>query len=338
MRQDRVIALDALRGFALCGILLVNIPWQIATIEMPWGPPSGGQFPAVDLLQYAVHGRFFPIFSLLFGAGFALFLDSAAARHPHPRLVLLRRLVVLGILGAAHQLLHPGEALLPYAIIGILILLPASWLPRGIVLPLSGLAIAAGLYLGGGTPLIPGLFLLGLATVRFGLIETLWHRRQQIAVLFAVTALAAVPAVAWQAASAASPNRERITALAGLIVAVAYGTGLLLVLGTRWGNAVEQVLAPLGRMALTNYLSATVVAAVAGPLIGLRHSAHYGRMIVLAVAILAVQVLCSRYWLARHAYGPLEWVWRCLTWWTLQPSASRKASVVAANRGESTML
>jgi len=314
--RRRVVALDALRGFALCGILLVNIPWQIVTISMEQGPPSGGRYFAVEVLEYLIHGRFFPIFSFLFGVSFALFLDTAAARSRHPRLVLLRRLVVLGALGVAHQQFHPGEALLPYAIFGVLVLLPASWLPRWIVLPAAVVALAGAILVGGGLLLIPGLFLLGLAAVRFGVIDTLSRRRKQIAVLFAVSAAAAVPATVWQAATWTDPSGERAAAIAGLIAAVAYSTGLLLILGTRFGAVLERFLAPLGRMALTNYVTATLIAIAAGPLLGLDNSAHYGRMIVLAVLILAAQALFSRHWLARHQYGPLEWVWRCLTWWT----------------------
>jgi uncharacterized protein len=314
--RQRIVVLDVLRGFALCGILLVNIPWSITTIRMPLGPPSGGMYPAADLLELIVHGRFFPIFSFLFGVSFAMFLDAAAVRARRPRLVLLRRLVVLGALGAAHQLLHAGEALTPYAIIGVLVLLPASWLSRRIVLPLAVIALAGGILVGGGILLIPGLFLLGLTTVRYGVIDTLPRRRKQLAVTFAVAAVALVPAVVWQASTSTTSFAEQIAAFAGLIGAVAYGTGLLLVLTTRLGVVFGQVLAPMGRMALTNYLSATLMAVAAAPFLQLHHSAHYGRMLALAVAILAVQALFSRWWLARHRYGPFEWVWRCLTWWT----------------------
>jgi uncharacterized protein len=313
--RHRVVALDALRGFALCGILLVNIPWQVVTIRMQQGPASGGRYFAVDLLEYLVHGRFFPIFSVLFGISFALFLDTAAARARHPRLVLLRRLVVLGVLGVAHPQLHNGEALTPYAIVGVVVMLPASWLPRWIVLPAAVVALAGGVLGGGGLLLIPGLFLLGLAAVRFGIIDTLPRRRKQIAVLFCVAAAAAIPATVWQAATWTDPNEENAAAVAGLIGALAYSTGLLLILGTRSGSVLERILAPLGRMALTNYLTATLIAAAAGPLLGLEHSAHYGRMIVLALVILAAQAAFSRCWLARYQYGPVEWIWRCLTWW-----------------------
>jgi uncharacterized protein len=322
--QRRVVALDALRGFALCGILLVNIPWQIITIRMASGPASGGRYPAVELLQYLISGRFFPIFSFLFGVSFALFLDSAAARSSHPRRVLLRRLVVLAVLGIAHQQLHPGEALTPYAIFGLLVLLPASWLPRWIVLAVAGAALVAGVLAGGGILLIPALFLLGLSAVRYGIVGTLAERRKQIALLFAIAAPAAVLGTIGEAAAYGAADGERIAAAAGLIGAIAYGSGLLLLLGTSRGAVLERFLAPLGRMALTNYLTATVVVAVVGPLVGLQHSAHYGRMIVLAVLILVGQALFSRYWLARYHYGPLEWIWRCLTWWTRTPN--RRAS------------
>ena len=318
--QRRVTALDALRGFALCGILLVNIPWAIGGIQMAWGPPSGGRYPAVDALHLFVQGRFFPIFSFLFGVGFALFLSTAAGRSSHPRLVLLRRLVALGVLGVAHQLLQPGEALAPYAIIGVLVLIPASWISRHVSLALAGLALVGGLWLNGGIALIPGLFLLGSAAVRYGVIETLHRRRRQIVVLFIAGAATATAATIWQAASTASLDAERIAAVAGLLGAVAYSTGLLLILRTRPGAALERILAPLGRMALTNYVTATIIALAAGPLIGLTESAHYGRMLALAAAILTIQVVVSRSWLIRFRYGPLEWVWRCLTWWTRTPN------------------
>jgi uncharacterized protein len=309
--RSRIVALDVLRGFALCGILLVNIPWQVFDIRMRIGPASGGSYRSADLLELTVHGRFFPIFSFLFGVSFALFLDMAKTRARYPRLVLVRRLVVLGVLGVAHQQLHPGEALLPYAAFGLLVLLPVSWLPRWSGLVFAALGLAGGVWAGGGMLLIPGLFLVGLTAVRFGLIDTLEQRRTQLATVCAVSFAVLVPATAWQVSTMDS---DRVAALAGLVGAVAYGSGLLLVLRTAVGTALGRILAPMGRMALTNYVSATVLAAVAGPLIGLPQSAHYGRMLVLASAMLAGQAWLSRWWLGRHRYGPMEWVWRRLTW------------------------
>jgi uncharacterized membrane protein YeiB len=321
--RTRIHALDALRGLALCGILFVNIPWILAT-TMEQGPPSGGVYPAVRLLELTVHSRFFPIFSFLFGVSFALFLNTAATRAGRPRLVLLRRLIVLGGLGIAHHQLQPGEALLPYAIVGILVLLPASWLPRPVVLTGAMLGLAAGVTTGGGILLIPGMFLLGLTAVRYGVIDTLHAHRRRIAVLFAVAATAAIPAALWQDASGAGRHAEQVSALAGLLGAAAYGTGLLLVLPTRVGTSVQKALAPLGRMALTNYVGATLIVTAAEPVVHLHGSHQYGRMATLAVAVLAGQAAASHWWLSRYRYGPLEWGWRCLTWWTF--TANRRTS------------
>lgn len=124
--RPRIDALDILRGFALCGILLVNIA---PVTSFGHGlPPHGGTTleNAGGWLQLLIQQRFFPIFSLLFGMGFALLLESARRRSPRPRAVLARRLLVLLPLGVLHQVLHPGEALTSYAVFGLLVLLPSS--------------------------------------------------------------------------------------------------------------------------------------------------------------------------------------------------------------------
>jgi uncharacterized membrane protein YeiB len=311
----RIAALDALRGFALCGILLVNIPPITRMVSFD----GAHTYPIPAFLDLFVHQRFFPIFSFLFGLSFAIFLESAARRSSHPRLLLVRRLVALGLLGLAHQQLHPGEALLPYAIIGLLILLPTSWLPTWMVLPAGLLGLVASVTLvSGGIASIPGLFLLGLAVARLGIARTLDRRTGQLAVVLAVAVPAAAAAGWWQHTyPPAGPFATRIAAAAGLLGALAYATAVLLVLRTRLGRPLSAVLEPLGRMALTNYLTATLaVVAAAGPL-GLRDSAHWGTAMVLALVILAVQAVFSRWWLSRFQYGPLEWGLRCVTWWSV---------------------
>lgn len=314
----RIIALDALRGFALCGILLVNVP-QITRMAAARVSLNGAshQYPTRAFLDLFVQHRFFPIFSFLFGLSFAIFLEGAARRSSHPQLLLVRRLVALGLLGLAHQQLHPGEALLPYAIIGLLILLPASWLPTWVVLPAGLLGLVASVTLAsGGILSIPALFLLGLAVARLGIARTLDRRTRHLGVVLALALPATAAAGWWQHTyPLAGPLATRIAAAAGLLGALAYATALLLVLRTRPGRPLSAILEPLGRMALTNYLTATLaVAAVAGPL-GLRHSAHWATAMILAVVILTVQAAFSRWWLARFRYGPIEWGLRCVTWW-----------------------
>ncbi|MEV8332723.1 DUF418 domain-containing protein [Streptomyces niveus] len=315
----RITALDSLRGFALCGILLVNLPYQL--MEMAKRDDDLNLHPVPAFLDSFVHQRFFPVFAFLFGLSFALFLDSAARRSSRPRLLLVRRLVVLGLLGLAHQQLQPGEALLPYAVFGLLILLPASWLPTWVVLPAGLLGLVASVTLaGGGSATNPGLLLLGLAVARLGVARTLDRRTRQLAVVLVLAAVGTVAVSWWERGyPSAGPYATRIAAAAGLLGAAAYATGLLLVLRTRLGRPLSAVLEPLGRMALTNYLTATlVVLAAAGPL-DLRYSSRWVTAMALAAAVLTAQTLFSRWWLARFRYGPLEWVLRCLTWWNVVP-------------------
>ena len=115
--RERIHALDALRGFALCGIMFVNIPQTMAMLPRS-SVPTG--------VEWFVHGRFYPIFVLLFGVGFGIFLRSAERRGDHARGLLARRFLALAVLGGLHHLLQPGEVLLPFAIAGPVVLLPLN--------------------------------------------------------------------------------------------------------------------------------------------------------------------------------------------------------------------
>lgn len=88
---------------------------------------------------------------------------------------------------------------------------------------------------------------------------------------------------------------------------------------------LSAVFEPLGRMALTNYLVATVIIiAVDGPL-EMNESGRWGVMLLLAVSILTLQTVFSRLWLRRFRYGPVEWLWRSATWWEWAPISRRTA-------------
>lgn len=79
--------------------------------------------------------------------------------------------------------------------------------------------------------------------------------------------------------------------------------------------------APAGRMALTNYLLQSVVASLVfyGYGLAMWGRIGYAGMVLLAVVVFALQVLASRWWLARYRFGPLEWAWRWLTYGTRPP-------------------
>ncbi|MEJ2860880.1 DUF418 domain-containing protein [Actinomycetospora flava] len=314
----RIGELDVLRGFALCGILVVNILQQLV----------GRPYPApIDLIFVE---RFLSLFALLFGIGFGLFLDRAATRTARPRVVLARRLGVLLLIGIAHQVLQPGEALVPYAVIGLVVLLPMSFLPPRacLVVALALLVVAPQVQESYGltVALLAGSF----ALARLGLPDALGRYPARIA---AVLAVAATLAGAWALAVSTGWTPPQVNVLGGglggvqsllpplaaLTTAVAYAAALLLLLRAPAGAVIGRVLAPMGRMALTNYLTATVLFVTLGPLLGIDSPDDGAAIAGLTVGILVAQAAWSRWWLDAFRYGPVEWLWRCLTWWQLAP-------------------
>ncbi len=113
--------LDALRGFALLGIVIANYPVMSYWIFMPPAdqallPYSGFDPLLKDLESILIQGKFYSIFSLLFGIGFGLFM----AKCDTPR--FLRRMVVLAIIGWIHlRYFWEGDILLLYALLGMLL-------------------------------------------------------------------------------------------------------------------------------------------------------------------------------------------------------------------------
>jgi len=305
----RIAALAVVRGFALCGILLAHVQPSAATGAVVTAAPVDPQ-PWLGLFVYH---RFFPIIALLLGVGFALLLESAAGRTTRPRLVLLRRLLVLLAAGAAHFfLLWRGDILSTYAVVGIVVLLPSTWLPRRFVAVLAAAFLCAALLLGDTRLLlVAGLFLLGAALVRYRVVHRIGESTRVPAVLGLVCAAAAVPSLWWQSHG----TGQLPVVLAGLLLATAYVCGVLLLLRSPARAAVTAVFSPLGRMALTNYLAATVLVLAVGHLIGGRPETwSAGTVHLTAAGILAVQWTWSVLWLRHFRQGPLEWLWRWATW------------------------
>lgn len=111
---------------------------------------------------------------------------------------------------------------------------------------------------------------------------------------------------------------------AGLILALAYGATLVLALQGRHGAWLQAWLAPAGRMALSNYLLQSLV----GTLLffnyglGLWGQVPRALQVLLVLAVFSLQLLLSRWWLGRFRFGPVEWLWRAVTY--LQLPAMRR--------------
>ena len=95
-----------------------------------------------------------------------------------------------------------------------------------------------------------------------------------------------------------------------------------------------RVLAPFGRMALTNYLTQSLVGALYFYGWGLGHfGASRAHQMAYVACLVVLQVAFSHFWLGRFRYGPMEWLWRAITYWTIPRMALDKPSGVPATAG-----
>ncbi|HZV85545.1 MAG TPA: DUF418 domain-containing protein [Brevundimonas sp.] len=121
----------------------------------------------------------------------------------------------------------------------------------------------------------------------------------------------------------ADPTRGLADAAGGLAPLVTLGYVSMLVLMTRFGlKVVTQVLAPVGRMAFTNYLTQTLIMATLfympwGP--QWFGTMGPGALWAVVGAIWVAQLVWSPLWLSAFSMGPFEWAWRCLTYGRMMP-------------------
>jgi len=125
--QERIEIIDVLRGLAVCGILIGNLQWFSGYGMMPLSLQR--QTPLTDqvtrfLVHFFVEGKFYSIFSFLFGFGFALQIARATERGDTKVSLFKRRLFWLLVIGLLHAyLLWAGDILSIYALMGFLLIL-----------------------------------------------------------------------------------------------------------------------------------------------------------------------------------------------------------------------
>lgn len=387
---ERIGLLDALRGFALAGIFVVNIEW----FTRPWQEFGTGMAPGLagadQTVAWVVHvlfaGKFWVLFSLLFGMGFALMMERAGASARGAR-VHLRRMVVLFVIGIAHALLvWVGDILHSYAIAGLLLLAlrgmaPAARLGIGLVLYLGlyGLSLLAGIavlasggptdasaaglgdgaraaeaeaaaaiyaagdfagitaqrlrdFLGlagnlaGVVPVALGVFLVGSWLLDSGrLVDVPANRGFLARMAAACLPLGLLLTLAGAMLAGGQANgldgaRHVVASSLHALGALPMTLGGVAALALAWqhpaGARLLGALVPAGRMALTNYLSQSLVASLVfyGYGLALWGRIGYPGLVLLALLVFAAQALASRWWLRRYRHGPLEWAWRWLSY------------------------
>lgn len=162
---ERIVALDALRGFALLGILVINI-WYFS---MPMGggmyPPAFGDFTGANYAAWLLSHVFFELkfitlFTVMFGAGIVLFTESKERRGDPAIPLHYRRMGWLLLIGIGHAyLLWYGDILVAYAITGFIVVGARTWDPRRLIT--FGIVMLA----------VPSLVYMGVGGIAIGLAD-----------------------------------------------------------------------------------------------------------------------------------------------------------------------
>ncbi|WP_089608118.1 DUF418 domain-containing protein [Bacillus cereus] len=331
--NKRIDELDYIRGFALLGIILVNI-LALLSIKIP--DPNTVDASYQRFLYLFVEGRFFSIFSFLFGVGFYIFISRAITKGKNGYVLFLRRVVALFIFGLIHIMFQPGEALTIYAICG-LIVLPFYKVKKQVNLVL-GLILTIFFSVIGLKELLPlGLILLGLAAGQYKVFENLSNNIKKVAtftsIMFVLSAVALwyqykhVPANPFETIISvdeggtmnATGQFLKIGVTVGPIISAFYVGTLILLLQLK---PIQTLLAPLkyyGRMALTNYIGQTTMILIADSMFNFTGNLTYIQTLYMCIVIYAIQIVFSVIWMKVFKMGPLEWIWRVITYWTVTP-------------------
>ena len=125
--SKRHVILDALRGFALLGICMANFPEFSLYSFLPTEASSMMATSGWDLitkyfLSIFIDGKFYTIFSLLFGIGFSIIISNVSKRGGNAFAIFYRRMFVLLIIGFLHLMyIWSGDILMLYALMGMIL-------------------------------------------------------------------------------------------------------------------------------------------------------------------------------------------------------------------------
>lgn len=137
-QSERIQEIDIIRGFALFGVLLINLIVQSFRLA-PWGSFDALPTSHMDAIIVAgafalVMGKAMTLFSLLFGYGFAMMISRLEDRGVNAAQVFTRRLAILLLIGLTHILLiFYGDILHSYALLGFALLVTRKWSNRSLL-------------------------------------------------------------------------------------------------------------------------------------------------------------------------------------------------------------
>lgn len=124
IKNNRITVIDALRGFALLGVILVHMQQHYSIFNFGAFEPSEPLFPILDtwvtwLTRNVLMGRFINIFAFLFGMSFFIQMDRAAKKGIDFRRRFIWRMVILFLIGIIGSAFYSGDILSFYAVFGL---------------------------------------------------------------------------------------------------------------------------------------------------------------------------------------------------------------------------
>ena len=382
--KERIEFVDILRGFALFGVLAVNMTGFAGQSLDFRQLTSAISRAAVLLIQFLLQAKFYTMFSFLFGWGMSMQMRRAEVKGARFTPVYLRRLIILLIFGVLHSiLLWDGDILTAYALLGFVLLLFRKRSPRVVlaavaiallfrfVLAAPGAALdtvrtwwknltafmhyntypeslyATGnflditrlrlqQYLGALSRIlyygdVSAMFLLGLYVGKRRIFQQIDRHlslvRWVMWIGLAVGAILNGIFISTNVWPTWVPQAYRMFVAVGSRTIGAPALMLFyvsaIILLTRKESWYQRLapLANLGRSALSNYLLQSVICSLIfyGYGLGLYGEVSPAWGLVLTLVIYYAQVQLSEWWLDRYQFGPMEWLWRTLTYGRRQP-------------------
>ena len=396
--SKRLVYLDVLRGLAILFIYFANIysfsGWLFIPDEIKNDAYSGAQVNSIlkYLIAIFIDGKWYSIFSILFGIGFVIQYQNACRRNRDFVSFFFKRMMCLLIIGLFHLFfIWLGDILVLYAIIGMVLILFRDLSNKKLlfsaifllIMPIIHLVIMiafnniypltlfemaesffannnipiektngqpdiyafAKVWLDGkswnqlftinlGMPLlrymeillegrifkILACFIIGIIAGRMILQNDLLENKILLRKIFTYGLLFGIPMNVLLAYGKTQPQGlwtviNSVTYALGVVpLALAFAAAIAIFLIS--DKHFLRILIPVGKMALTNYLFQSIISIFIFYGIGLGFAFDFSlwQIILMVIIIFGIQITLSSLWLKHFHFGPVEWIWRMMTY------------------------
>lgn len=392
---ERITIIDALRGFALAGIVICHVVENYIASAAPPAFNEAVHQGIVDnivdgFIGIFLRGKFIALFSFLFGLSFFIQMDNANKRGGYFGGRFLWRLILLFGIGFVHSLFYRGDILTVYAVLGVFLIpfykVDNKWILGFSALLFLGLARFVLYMITGGEGLFIDMdmdpespkvlayydilkngslmdvfatnateghidkaefqygvfgrgyftfafFLVGLVAGRSEFFKRFREEQKLMKKVLIYAIIVFVVGFGIMAGGFVSMGTEfnmkswnAMIGFTGMDIVNAAMTVIYIVLFAMWYKKVKgerflSKFAPYGRMALTNYVFQSIIFTfiLFGWGLGFIGELRQAYTFLIALVFIAIQMLLSKWWLQHFKYGPLEWLWRSLTFFKVFP-------------------